>query len=63
MARFVPISVEVDGRTYTGDYEVVGEKVRVGSAYGAATVRAGRADPAKAARAALADLVLSHLRS
>ena len=58
MARFTPISITgPDGRDYAGFYELIDGDVDVGSAYGSARVKARRADPDKAARAALEDLV------
>jgi len=63
MPRFNPISIEIDGRRFTGDYELEDGVARVGSAYGSANVRVGRSDPDKAARAALEDLVQAWLNA
>lgn len=57
MARFNTFQVEIDGQVYSGDWELEGEVLRVNSAYGAARIRLGRADPEKTARAALAQQV------
>jgi hypothetical protein len=63
MPRFNPVSVVIDRRTYTGSYELDDGQLSLGSAYGSATVRPGRSNPDKAARAALQDVVIAWLKA
>lgn len=55
--RFQPISVEVDGRRYAGDFQLQGRDVCVGSAYGSRRAPLMRAKPETVAARVLRDLV------
>lgn len=62
MPRFNPILIEHDGRTWSGSWEQRDDGIEVSSAYGSTRVKTGRADPDKAARAALEELVAAWLK-
>lgn len=57
MPRFNLIQIEFESRTWSGREEQAGDHINVDSAWGSARVRVGKADPGKAARAALEELV------
>lgn len=65
MARFQPITVEIDHVRYTGAYEAQGkDAIRVTSDHGGGdvVVQLGRYDAEAAARNALEDLVKAWLK-
>jgi len=58
MPRYYAITIEIDGRRYTGDWRLCqGGVLAVGSAWGGITVEIGADEPVFAAQAALARIV------
>ena len=58
MDRFYPVSVDVEGRRYNGEWVLrQGGKLCVGGAYGSKTVDLGRAKPENLAPKVLKELV------
>ena len=55
--RYHPISVEVAGRRYTGDWTLDGKDVCVGGAWGSKRAPLGRAKPENVAARLLREIV------
>ena len=55
-----PISVEVDGKTYSGDFEVRGRVVTVTTSYGTKSTQVGGSPPDVVAKTLLRELVRQH---